>query len=522
MTFRFTLVAALLAAGAATSTLPACGDDDDTAAADAGADAFIPPPVGQFPAGFLWGTAIAPYQVEGNLHNTDWYQWEAGGHCGSTCSGDHADDGPDFWNKYEIDLDNAKSMSNNSIRLGIEWARVFPTAESFASMTPDAAAVQRYHDILAAARERGLEPMVTLHHFSTPVWLADLTDWENKPGWEDPAMADKFAAFAGWAAAEYGAQVDWWITLNEPFGYVATGWYGATSPPGFSGQVDMAVAVTMNMIDGHAKAYDALHAADTVDADMDGQAAMVSIAAHMRVFQPKNPADPLDVRATEVLRYIFNTAWLDAIVDGKRDENLDMDIDDPGEGIDPAWMGRADYIGLNYYGISIVVATGNEDTYPVIGIPFMNDLDNQGLELPITDYGWTIYPQGFRTVIDEAASYGVPVVITENGLADQDDDQRPRFLMDHVYEIARAIDEGVDIRGYMHWTLVDNFEWAAGYCPEFGLFHVDWDDPARPRHMGAGAAIYKRIIDANTIPLELYREFPEQPDANKACPRLGP
>jgi beta-glucosidase/6-phospho-beta-glucosidase/beta-galactosidase len=511
MTFR--LACCLPAIALAT----ACGDDSTPAADAGGPDATIPPAIGQFPTGFLWGTAIAPYQVEGNLHATDWYQWESD-RCGTACSGDHADDGPDFWDDYTTDLGNAVAMHNNSIRLGIEWARVFPTQAAWDTMTPDAAAVQHYHDILAAARMRGLEPMVTLFHFSSPSYLSDLNDFVNHPGWESPAMATEFAKYAGWAAGEYGAQVDWWVTENEPLLYAVTGWFAASTPPGKSGDVQLAIQVVMNLIEGHARAYDAIHAADAVDADGDGKAALVSIAQHSRVFLPKNPMSMDDVRAASVLRYLFNQVMLDGIVYGKKDENVDMVADE----IDPEWSNRADWIGLNYYGVSIVVATGSDTNYPVIGIPFQNDLDDQGLDNPITDFGWSIYPEGFRTVLDEVASYQLPIVITENGIADVDDDQRPRFIVQHLYELGRAIDDGLDIRGYMHWSLVDNFEWTSGYCPHFGLYHFDHADPQKVRTRGAGADVYQQIIDANTVPVELFAEYPDYPLAKNPCVRVGP
>src|SRR5215813_3444781 len=179
--------------------LAACGGSDGSPApdappadapppvADAAPDAFIPAAVGQFPEGFLWGTAVAPYQVEGNLHDTDWYVWEG---CG-LCSPDHADDGPDFWDRYEEDLATAEAMGTNAIRLGIEWGRVFPTADSFPDH-PDAAALAHYHQIVSSARTHGLVLMVTLHHFSTPLWLGDPRVPEPTPyAWERDDMPER-------------------------------------------------------------------------------------------------------------------------------------------------------------------------------------------------------------------------------------------------------------------------------------------------------------------------------------------
>lgn len=520
MTHRLAWVPA--AALSAVLVATGCGGDDGPApAADAAtADAFIPPPIGEFPAEFLWGAAIAPYQVEGGLHATDWYQWESG-LCGNRCSGDHADDGPDFWNKYETDLANAAMMHNNAIRLGIEWGRVFPTAASWDDMTPDADALTRYHAILDFARAQGLNPMVTLHHFSTPSWLQDLEDLENKPGWEDPTIVQKFEQWAAFLATEFGDDVDWWITLNEPMVYVTAGWLGGVFPPGKSGQNETAIAVTWTLIDAHARAYDALHLHDTIDADGDGASAMVSISQHMRVYRPLDPSDPEAVRATEVIEHFEDILFVDAIVYGRRDLNLDLDTDDPGEEPDPMLAGRADYLGLNYYGLSFVVPTGAEDLYPFIGIAMQNDLDIRAdFFAPITDFGWSIHPEGFREVLDRGATWGLPIVVTENGLADGDDNQRPRFLLDHLYVLGQASAD-MEIRGYFHWSLVDNFEWASGFCPQFGLFHFDRQSPDRTRTMGEGAEVYRTIIDANTVPVELFGVYPGYPGPGLFCPRVG-
>jgi beta-glucosidase len=499
----------------------ACGGDDAPAAdaAPGEPDAFVPEPVGSFPAGFLWGGAIAPYQVEGGLHDTDWYQWEAEGFCARCPEGEHADDGPDFWNRYDVDMQNAAAIANNSIRLGIDWSRVFPTRASFPD-SPDPAAVQGYHDMFQSAADHGLSVMVTLHHFATPIWLHDLRDQANVRGWEDPAIVDDFARFAQWAAAEYGGEIDLWVTINEPIPYILAGWIAGEGPPGKSFQIELALEVAYNMVYAHARAYDAIHATDVADADGDGAAAMVSIAHHMRVYLPMDADDPTDAEAAEMLRYVSNQVFLDALVGGNIDRNFDFDFADAEDTADDdALKGRLDYVGLNYYGVSLVVRTANDNNFPMIGIPFQSNLDRYDFDAPITDFGWSVYPSGLRDILDEIQPYGVPVIITENGLADATDAQRPRFLLDHLYVLAKAIDDGHDIRGYYHWSLMDNFEWASGYCPQFGLYHVDRGDPERTRTAGAGADVFRQIIEANTVPPDLFRDH-TYPGAQTFCPTL--
>jgi beta-glucosidase/6-phospho-beta-glucosidase/beta-galactosidase len=494
-----------------------CGDDAGTPADAGPPDAAIPAPIPDFPEDFLWGTAIAAYQVEGGLHETDWYQWET---LCQGCSGDSADDGPDYWNRFDEDHASAEAMHTNAIRIGIEWARVFPTRESFDTDSPDAEAVARYHEILGSARDRGLNVMVTLHHFSTPIWLSDITDFENRSSWEDPAMVDDFERWAAFAAAEFGAEVDYWITLNEPFVVISLGWVAGYFAPGQTGRMTGGVEAMWNMIDGHARAYDALHTGDIVDADGDGESARVSIATHNRVWVPVDPEDPDHVAATDMMRYLNNFFWVDGIIRGDEDRNFDGDFDDPEDRKgDPSIAGRADFIGLNYYGMSLVVPGGGDGLFPFIGIPITNDLDRRDIDVPITDFGWGIFPSGLRQVLDELVPYGLPIIITENGLADSDDDQRPRFLMEHLHVLGQAMADGIPIEGYYHWSLVDNFEWASGFCPQFGLTH--FDPVTKDRTAAAGADVYREIIDARNIPEDLWRMYPSYPPTTNHCPRIG-
>ena len=477
-------------------TAVACGGGGSTGTPDAGLAAT-------FPAGFHWGAASAPYQVEGGLHGTDWYAFESS--CGP-CSHEHADDGPDFWNRWQTDLDLARDGKHNSIRLGLDWSRVFPDGMD---QPADAAAVQRYHDILRGARDRGLRPLVTLHHFATPTWL---------PGaWLHAQAATSFEAWARWAAQEYGGEVDWWVTLNEPIVYVTFGYLLGSWPPGHVADLASALAVVDALLDGHARAYDAIHAADTVDADGDGRAAWVSIASHQRVYRGKVPGDANDTRAAAILQSLGNRLFFDALVFGKRDTNYDLDFDDPGERDFTHLANRLDYLGINYYGIALVESFAPGTPPPLVGTLLLADLGAYGFVSPVTDMGWAIYPEGFGPVLEELRQYGLPVVITENGIADADDNQRPRFLIDHLKAVADAIESGIDIRGYYHWALTDNFEWAAGFCPKFGLIAYD---SARVRKARASADVYRRIIEANGIPADLFDHDPGYPEPGLSCPRF--
>lgn len=494
----------------------ACGDG--SGARDASSqqgDASVPLPRGQFLPGFLWGSAVAPYQTEGGLRNTDWYQWER--RC-TRCSGESADNGARFLDHYEADLDAAVTMGQTAIRLGIDWSRLFPSRRDFDLLHPDEQALATYHAIIDAARARRLTVMLGLMHVALPVWLHDLDRLASAPGWEDPAIVDSFARFAGWAAAEFGGDIDYWLTLDQPTIAVLGGWLAGSMPPGKSLEPATALAVSERMAWAHSRAYDAIQAADLIDVDGDGRAARVSLATQGQLFLPLAAHDDEHRRAAEIMRYLLNHAFLQAVVFGNVDRNADLDYDDPDDALDEdALKGRLDFIGLAYAGVSLVEPAPDAGSAPFAGALLSTDLGVHGLPAPQSDLGRSIYPNGLRQVLDELAIYARPIIITATGVADAGDNVRPRFILDHLYVVNQAIDEGMDIRGFFYWSLVDGFEWNAGYCARFGLLSVDFAAKGQPRAAGAAAAIYSSIIAANTVRPELFAQVPAY-SATTRCP----
>lgn len=492
------MAVALVLAACATESVPTEGAD---------AAPPSPPRLGALPAAFLWGGGISPYQVEGGEDRTDWRQWEA--RC-EDCA--RAEDGPDFLTHYERDLASAAAYGHNAVRLGLSWSRLFPTAEAFSARTPDTAVLAQYRDMIATARRMGLTVVLTLQHFTLPEWLHTL-DSETLRGWEDEDVTLRFAELAAWAAAEFGSDVDYWITINEPMVAVARGWLDGSMPPGKSGSSVLALRVAENMMWAHARAYDAIHRADLADADGDGSNARVSLAHHGRVFLP-NDESAAATRAADMLRYLFNDMFLQAVIFGNIDRNLDGDFDDADDAADlEPLKGRLDLIGLTYGSIAVVEPTAEAERFPFIG-RIRRDLgpaDYQKLPgvVAVSESGRPIYPQGLRQVLDELGRYDRPILVTANGVADRSETLRPRFLLDHLYAINQAVEEGMDIRGYLYWSLIDGFEWDAGYCPRLGLFRVDFDSPDKPRTPGVGAEVLRRVIEANRVPPELFTEYPD-------------
>jgi beta-galactosidase len=499
-----------------------------------------------FPDGFLWGTAISGFQTEaGKGRNadpgSDWWVWthDPGNIADGTVSGDLPEDGPGHWQHFRRDLDLAAGeLNNNAFRLSIEWSRIFPRSTEGIGVGAeldqgdlerlDALANQRavdhYRKVLAAAAKRRITPFVTLHHWSIPTWLHDpfavrealagrgfnqpLPELETA-GWLEPETVGEFEKLAAYLAWRLGDRADFWNTLNEPlvqvtFGYVnIPGFFGAYWPPGvFS--FTAAIAALLNLERANTAAYDAVKRFDRGDADGDGTDSRVGPVMNMIAFTPSNPASAADVEATEHADYLYNRLFLNAAVDGDVDANADGAISADEAGVHAR---KADFVGVNYYTRGRVTALPNPLT-PVIPIldflpttTYANPTDPSLPPCPTTcsELGAEIHPEGFRQVIGGAAGYGLPVYVTENGIADSDDDQRPAYLSDHLRQVLLAIEEdGADVRGYFHWSLVDNFEWVYGYEPKFGLYSFDPRTLVRTPRPSAG--LYSEIASENALP----------------------
>ncbi len=475
--------------------------------------------VSPWPATFLIGTATAPYQVEGGLHDSDWYQWES---TSANTQMAHADNGPDEYDHFDADFALAEQMENSALRMGIDWSRLFPTAASFPS-APDPTALAHYHAVFASLKAHHLSPLVTLYHWNFPIWIDDLTQKDTVSGWLDAKSVQQLADFATFAGHEFGGEVDSWITLNEPTATLLQGFVLGTYPPERAGLANAAgianaELATRNMIYAHAAAYDALHAADTVDADGDGVAVRVSEAFHLRTFAPSDPTSADDQTATAQLHYLSNELFVNAATRGDLDYDLDGKLDGPRDkSADPQLRGRLDFVGVNYYGPTLVAALPIAFG-PLSGLPQLIDLPDGR---PHTEYGWSIDAPGLRSVLDEVKGFGLPLWITENGIADHVDAQRPRFIAQHLQVVQQAISDGLKVEAYFHWSLIDNFEWAGGYCPCFGLARVDYAAAQKTRTLGAGAAVFQQIAHDRGVSPAILTQYPSYPPPTKECPGGG-
>jgi len=428
-----------------------------------------------FPEGFLWGAATAAYQVEGDNANSDWWAFEQ--QPGAIWHGDRSGIACDWWRSAERDFDLMADMGHNTHRLSVEWSRIEPEEGRF-----DEAAVARYREMLIGLRRRGIEPMVTLFHFSSPQWLA------RQGGWLNPAAIGRFRRFVCHIADQLGDLVRLWCTINEPAVYATLGYLFGEHAPGVK-SAPACMRVLGHLLKAHAVAYRAIHARCA--------AAQVGLVKNMQIFDPLNPADRLSGWVARMIDYAFNDLTLRAVVDGRLRVPLASGLSTYGPLVD-----SLDFLGVNYYSRHRVTLSGQREGRTNLLQP------TPGAE--VSDHGRNgtygeLYPAGMYRVLKRAAGLGKPIYVTENGLPDGDDDQRSRFLLTYLAELQRAIAEGVEVKGYYHWSFTDNFEWAEGWALRFGL--VALDEKTQDRSPRPSAGLYSQIIRANAITPEMVSAF---------------
>ena len=428
----------------------------------AAAESRMPEATFHFPADFKWGVATAAHQVEGNNVHNDWWTWEQeeghvkeGRTSGLACN---------WWENAEADFDRAAAMGVNALRLSVEWSRVEPRPGKF-----DDSALERYSQMLQGLRARGIEPMVTLHHFTNPRWLAE------QGGWKNPETVAMFAGFVRRVVEALGQHCDLWCTINEPNVYSTMGYLAGVFPPGQS-DFKVAMLVIRHLLGGHAAAYREIHALQPH--------ARVGFAHNMHIFDPANPRSPLDRRAARRAGKAHNQVILTALTQGRWTLPVGFGL---------AWKLRRtlDWIGLNYYTRNLVAFDRTQGQVVLNHRPHADDAES-------LDGGHgEFYPRGIFRCLRQLARLGLPIYVTENGIPDEGDDQRPSYLLTHLHQMWHAIQLCYPVMGYYHWTLVDNFEWAEGWTLRFGLIALDPKTQTRTPRRSAG--LYAEAIRANAI-----------------------
>ncbi|MCU0845402.1 MAG: family 1 glycosylhydrolase [Spirochaetes bacterium] len=428
----------------------------------------------RFPDGFLWATGEDAYQHEGGNLNNDWARWEAQDPSPIE-NGDRCGNAVDFYNRYESDFDLAARDGQNAHRVGIEWSRVEPEKGRY-----DEDAFRRYGAIIDAMRRRGFVVFLNLWHFTLPLWAAD------EGGWESAEVMERWEALVRQCAERFGPRVDYWSTMIDAQIYALAGYAVGEIPPNQK-DIRRALSVYRTLIHAHARAYHLIkiHAAPPAGASAP-RVGQIYFFFH---YEPKGLL--LDRVITRQMDRIFNQNLLDALYTGTIDLRVLL-----GPSIrehDEALRGTLDWIGVNYYTREILSFN-----------PFKPGFIERKTctSSPATDMGWEIYPEGiYRLCKTLGGRYpGVPLFIAESGLADAADDRRPRFILEHLAWVHRLVQEGCPITGFTYWSMTDNWEWAKGFGPKFGLYRVE--RATMERVETSSARLYRFIAHNNRLPEE--------------------
>lgn len=398
----------------------------------------------QFPSNFLWGVATSAHQIEGDNTLSDWWAWEhsplrikklesKGAYPPDFQSGKAAD----HWVHWKEDSELIKGLNCNAYRCSVEWARLEPRDGEW-----DVNAAEHYRKEFKTLQDSGIRLVVTLNHFTLPLWAA------QKGGWAHKDTVSRFVRFAEFAFGAFQEFTDYWVTLNEPVIYAAKSYLQGEWPPQ-KHNFFLFLTVLRNQIWAHRVIFQRLHAKDVY--------CQVGIAKNNQFFGAFHEGSKVDRAFALASGFLWNRWFLNKL----------------GQ--------KFDFLGLNYYFLNRV------------HFPFVSSI-KEGF---VSDLGWSIYPQGIEKVLLDLARFGRPILITENGVADREDHLRKEFIRGHLYYIHRAMQKGANVKGYFHWSLLDNFEWSEGFGPRFGLYEVDYNTferKARP-----SALYYAQICKNNGI-----------------------
>lgn len=405
---------------------------------------------------FLWGVATSAFQLEGSPY-ADWASWD------SILSAN-----PDITNHYKLykgDLNLLKDLGVNSYRFSLEWSRIQPKENIW-----DEEAISHYQEIIDILTENNIEPMVTIHHFTHPLWFI------KKYPWHKDASVEKFLEYTEKVLTTIKG-VRYWITFNEPYVLLLGGYLEGCMPPGVKDAAS-ALRALENILVCHGKAYDLIHS-EIPDA-------MVSVAHNMAALAPWHRWNPLDRLLSKIAKYFYNHSLLDAFITGKLYVKFPFS-----RAIEIAApiKGKLDFFGVNYYTRVHI----RFNPFKKMGIELRHrDIDGYGL----TDMGWEIHPRGLEKVLRYASKLEMPLIITENGIATRNDRKKMKFMKEHIDVLERCIKKGIDVKGYFYWSLIDNYEWLQGLDARFGLYKVDFD--TLERRPTDAAAYYSYLIKSRS------------------------
>ena len=408
----------------------------------------------KFPKGFYWGSATSAHQVEGNNVN-DWSEWEKKNaerlakEAKEKWQPWQQEKFPEMFNPenyisgracdhyhlYEQDFDIAKKLGHNAHRFSIEWSRIEPEQGKFNEKE-----IEHYRKVIITLKGLEIEPFVTIWHWPIPIWLRD------KGGWENKKITDYFERYAEKISNALGENVKFWITLNEPEIYASNSYFAGVWPPQKK-NLFAYLRVLNNLIKAHRKAYGVIKKANS-----NSKIGIAKNNIYFEAYQNK--------LVNRVLKKFIDWWWNFYFLNRIRNHQ--------------------DFIGLNHY--------------------FHNRINygfNKNENKKISDIGWELYPEAIYYILKDLKRFNKPIYITENGLADGGDKKRSWFILESLKNIGKAINEGVNVRGYLHWSLMDNFEWDKGFWPRFGLVEVNYK--TLERKIRPSALQYAKICKTNEL-----------------------
>ena len=406
-----------------------------------------------FPNSFAWGTATAAHQVEGNNTNNNWYDWEHQldeNNQPRIHNGDKSILAADHWNRYPDDIKLMKDLGVNHYRFSIEWSKIEPQNGDY-----NVESIQHYRDLCDSLIKNNITPVVTLHHFTHPTWFEKLGAFEKKEN------IHHFIEYSEYAFNNLKDLVPIWCTINEPSVFVSQGYFNGIFPPGKQDPV-LAATVLENLLFAHTKTYKHLKSLN------GGDNAQIGLVKNIFQFDPLRRWHILDWAFSKVLNNVFTHSTLDYFKKGYSTFSLPGMVKKHMENNDA--VGAMDFIGLNYYSRMHVKGQAN------LTEPFVFEKRAKDIQ---TDMDYALYPEGFYEALHTISTLKKPIYVTENGVADQGNNIREIFIKRYLYALHKGLQDGLDIRGYFYWTLMDNFEWAEGYKMKFGLYEVDFETQER-------------------------------------------
>ncbi len=428
-----------------------------------------------FPKDFLFGSATASTQIEGGDVNCNWYHWSNQGKikdnesCFTAC---------DHYNRVEEDVQLLADAKHEIYRFSIEWSRIQPEKNKWSQE-----GINHYIDELKLLKAKGIKPLITFHHFTHPQWLEEQCQWLN------PETIDLFVNFVEKLVTAFGDLCNEYCTINEPNVFAMSSYIEGQFPPGGKSQIPAYLKASKHMIIAHKRCYESIH---RIRKSLGFNDTSVGFAMHFTYLEPQSGSKRANI-CYKIMNYLFHTIFMKGFVDGI----LPLPLGFGGK----SNKKYCDHIGINYYTRHIIKPSNNPAMFfgeYVINPDATSDM--------LTDMGWEIYPEGLYHIVKKAyTDYKLPIYITENGLADAKDEKRVNYIYEHLKVLSKLIQQGVDVKRYYYWSTMDNFEWAEGYWPRFGLYEVNYN--TQERTLRKSGKFYAEICAKKAITDEMIKEY---------------